>query len=35
MSLKGQVTCETDVGRGTTFIVRLPVIKELNHRVIE
>ncbi|TAJ10509.1 MAG: PAS domain S-box protein [Nitrospirae bacterium] len=24
MSLKGQVTCETEVGRGTTFIVRLP-----------
>ncbi|TAJ28125.1 MAG: HAMP domain-containing histidine kinase, partial [Nitrospirae bacterium] len=31
MSLKGQVTCETEVGRGTTFIVRLPVINKLTH----
>lgn len=30
MSLKGRVTFETDVGRGTTFIVRLPVSEELN-----
>ncbi len=25
MALKGLVTCETEVGRGTTFIVRLPI----------
>ena len=28
MSLKGRVTFETEVGRGTTFIVRLPVSNE-------
>ncbi|MDE3241881.1 MAG: GHKL domain-containing protein, partial [Nitrospirota bacterium] len=31
MGLKGRVACETEVGRGTTFIVRLPVSEELNH----
>jgi len=29
--LKGQVGYETETGRGTTFIVRLPVSEELNH----
>lgn len=29
--LKGQVGYETEIGQGTTFIVRLPVSEELNH----
>jgi signal transduction histidine kinase len=28
VELKGKVTFETEVGRGTTFIVRLPLTKE-------
>jgi PAS domain S-box-containing protein len=34
-ALKGAVACETEVGRGTTFIVRLPVTEELVHWSID
>jgi signal transduction histidine kinase len=27
MAMKGTVTCETEVGQGSTFIIRLPVTK--------